>query len=311
MEKSGFHTPKRSQMNLTKNNLNTHLSSSKNIIKRRKSFIPIGVLNLLKESNNNSKNKVCSSLKKQVRRSLAIESIPEEQEHKKINKKEKVIKNNSQKMSKFKEYQNNYFINLIKNVYTNESHLNKDNILRKSQQLTDSLKKQIISNKDLFDKRLSANGINFNLIPFSSNKLKNQELNEKDKLTMNSNLNIHSSNYKLLKNITHYFDKNNLSKKEKKSIINYIEKSQEISPVPKHKLNDIHLKSQKSKKKKKKKRNEELLIQNKTTEKEINKDNKNNNNNKGNNNNIVTNNIIQQPEKINCFKAFLCCLKSN
>ena len=59
MEKSGYHTPKRSQMNLTKNNLNTHLSSSKNIIKRRKSFIPIGVLNLLKESNNNSKNKVC------------------------------------------------------------------------------------------------------------------------------------------------------------------------------------------------------------------------------------------------------------
>ena len=311
MEKSGYHTPKRSQMNLTKNNLNTHLSSSKNIIKRRKSFIPIGVLNLLKESNNNSKNKVSSSLKKQVRRSLVIESIPEEQEHKKNNKKEKVIKNNSQKMSKFKEYQNNYFINLIKNVYTNESHLNKDNILRKSQQLTDSLKKQIISNKDLFDKRLSANGINFNLIPFSSNKIKNQELNEKDKLTMNSNLNIPSLNKKLLKNITHYFDKNNLSKKEKKSIINYIEKSQEISPVPKHKLNDIHLKSQKSKKKKKKKRNEELLIQNKTTANEINEDNKNNNSNKGNNNNIVKNNIIQQPEKINCFKAFLCCLKSN
>ena len=128
---------------------------------------------------------------------------------------------------------------------------------------------------------------------------------------MNSNLNIPSLNHKLLKNITHYFDKNNLSKKEKKSIINYIEKSQEISPVPKHKLNDIHLKSQKSKKKKKKKRNEELLIQNKTTANEINEDNKNNNSNKGNNNNIAKNNIIQQPEKINCFKAFLCCLKSN
>ena len=44
-------------------------------------------------------------------------------------------------------------------------------------------------------------------------------------------------------------------------------------------------------------------MQNKNTENEINESNKNNN--------IIKNNITPQQEKINCFKAFLCCLKSN
>ena len=304
MKNSGIHTPKGSGINQNKNNLNIHLPSLKNIntIKRRKSFIPLGVLNLYKKSNDNSNKKINSSQKKQIKKDLVIESIPEEQENK-INGKEKSVKNNSRKNIKFKEYQNNYFINLIKNIYTNESHLNKDNILKKSQE---NFKKLYISNKDFFDKRLSANVINFNLLPLSLNKIKNQEIQEKDKLTLNSNLKVPTYNHKLIKNINNYLDKNNLSKKEKISIINYLEKSKEVSPTPKHKLNEVHLKTHKSNKKRKKKRisnNEELQIQNKNTENEINESNKNNN--------IIKNNITPQPEKINCFKAFLCCLKSN
>ena len=307
MKNSGIHTPKGSGINQNKNNLNIHLPSLKNIniIKRRKSFIPLGVLNLYKKSNDNSNKKINSLQKKQIKKDLVIESIPEEQENK-INGKEKSVKNNSRKNIKFKEYQNNYFINLIKNIYTNESHLNKDNILKKSQE---NLKNLYISNKDFFDKRLSANVINFNLLPLSLNKIKNQEIQEKDKLTLNSNLKVPTYNHKLIKNINNYLDKNNLSKKEKISIINYLEKSKEVSPTPKHKLNEVHLKTHKSKKKNKKKRisnNEELQIQNKNTENEINESNKNNKNN-----NIIKNNITPQPEKINCFKAFLCCLKSN
>ena len=304
MKNSGIHTPKGSGINQNKNNLNIHLPSLKNIniIKRRKSFIPLGVLNLYKKSNDNSNKKINSSQKKQIKKDLVIESIPEEQENK-INGKEKSVKNNSRKNIKFKEYQNNYFINLIKNIYTNESHLNKDNILKTSQE---NLKKLYISNKDFFDKRLSANVINFNLLPLSLNKIKNQEIQEKDKLTLNSNLKVPTYNHKLIKNINNYLDKNNLSKNEKISIINYLEKSKEVSPTPKHKLNEVHLKTHKSNKKRKKKRisnNEELQIQNKNTENEINESNKNNN--------IIKNNITPQPEKINCFKAFLCCLKSN
>ena len=304
MKNSGIHTPKGSGINQNKNNLNIHLPSLKNIniIKRRKSFIPLGVLNLYKKSNDNSNKKINSSQKKQIKKDLVIESIPEEQENK-INGKEKSVKNNSRKNIKFKEYQNNYFINLIKNIYTNESHLNKDNILKKSQE---NLKKLYISNKDFFDKRLSANVINFNLLPLSLNKIKNQEIQEKDKLTLNSNLKVPTYNHKLIKNINNYLDKNNLSKNEKISIINYLEKSKEVSPTPKHKLNEVNLKTHKSNKKRKKKRisnNEELQIQNKNTENEINESNKNNN--------IIKNNITPQPEKINCFKAFLCCLKSN
>ena len=307
MKNSGNQTPKISEMDLNKNNLNAHLPSPKNSIKRRKSFLPIGVLNLCKVNNENLNKKGYSSLKKQIKKGMSIESIPEEIENNKINKKEKSAKNNSRKNSKFKEHQNNYFINLIKNVYTNESHLNKDNIIRKSQQFNEELKKQYISNKDLFDKRFSSNLLNFNLLSLSSNKIKNQENHEKDKLAINSNLKVPSSNHKFINNINHYLDKNNLSKKEKKSIINYLEKSKEVSPTPKHKLNEVHSKTYKSKKRKKKKKinnNEELQIQNKNTENEINESNKNNN--------IIKNNIIPlQPEKINYFKAFLCCLKSN
>ena len=299
MKNSGIHTPKGSGINQNKNNLNIHLPSLKNIniIKRRKSFIPLGVLNLYKKSNDNSNKKINSSQKKQIKKDLVIDSIPEEQENK-INGKEKSVKNNSRKNIKFKEYQNNYFINLIKNIYTNESHLNKDNILKKSQE---NLKKLYISNKDFFDKRLSANVINFNLLQHSLNKIKNQENHEKDKLIANSNLKVPSTNNKLIKNISHYLDKNNLSKKEKKSMIHHLEKNKEVSLSTKHKFNEVHSKTQKSKKKKKKKRisnNEELQIQNKNTENE-------------NNNMIKDNIILQQPEKNNCFKAFLCCLKSN
>ena len=296
MKNSGNYTPKRSEMNLNKNNLNTHIPSLKNAIKRRQSFLPVGVLNLCKESNDNSNKKGYSSLKKQIKKGLTIESIPEEIKNNKINKKEKSIKKNSHKNSKFKEYQNNYFINMIKNVYTNENHLNKNKIIRKSQQLNEKLKKQYISNKDLFDKRFSSNLMNFKLLTLSSNKINNQEFHEKDKL-------VPSTNHKLRHNISHYLDKNNLSKKEKKSKIHHSEKNKEISATQKHKL--VHSKTQKYKKKKKRiSYNEELQIQNKNTENEIKERNKNNS--------IIKDNIIlQQTEKINCFKAFLCCLKSN
>ena len=259
MINSGYHTPKRSENSTNKNNLNTHIPSLKNAIKRRQSFLPVGVLNLCKESNDNSNKKGYSSLKKQIKKGLTIESIPEEIKNNKINKKEKSIKKNSHKNSKFKEYQNNYFINMIKNVYTNENHY-------------------------------------FKLLTLSSNKINNQEFHEKDKL-------VPSTNHKLSHNISHYLDKNNLSKKEKKSKIHHSEKNKEISATQKHKL--VHSKTQKYKKKKKRiSYNEELQIQNKNTENEIKERNKNNS--------IIKDNIIlQQTEKINCFKAFLCCLKSN
>ena len=53
MKYSGIGTPKGSEINQIKNILNTNLPSLKNIVKRRKSFLPLGVLNSHKESNDN------------------------------------------------------------------------------------------------------------------------------------------------------------------------------------------------------------------------------------------------------------------
>ena len=70
---------------------------------------------------------------------------------------------------------------------------------------------------------------------------------DKDKLTVNSNFKVCSFNNKFIENISHYIDKNNLSKKEKKSIINYLEKNKEIYFTPKNILNEVHSKTQKFK----------------------------------------------------------------
>ena len=178
MEISRYHTPKASPRKANKKLLNNQNKSPINLIKRRKSFIPFSIF---KSCHNNYENsfKGSKSIKKSSKINFSGVAIPEERE----NKIPRNLKSDS-------------FSNLINDIYTQESHLNKNIISGSNRKLNDKIKRNYISNKTLFKescKRMSS--IN-SLSLF--NKMKNKDNTNKDGLTMNSNFNTPKSNHKLL-----------------------------------------------------------------------------------------------------------------
>ena len=130
MEKSGYHTPKKI-INKPKNcSLFMPNRSPVKSIERSISSIPYKVIKKFK--NNNDLQNESASIKKKRKRFFSVETIPEEQEKKGKNDKnknniyEKEIKENIN----IEENKNDYFVNFAKNVYINESHLSKNNIIK-------------------------------------------------------------------------------------------------------------------------------------------------------------------------------------
>jgi hypothetical protein len=208
-------------------------------------------------------------------------------------------KKNSQLKSKKGIVQNNkYFINVIKNVYENENHLNKNSLIKKkSNYLNSSFTNHLDSNKRFINnskRRNSAVNKDFMGLNFDKNIIM-------EKLNMNRN--ISSTNVHKLKNseINNLLHKKNLNTEEKEIVKTYFKKGR--NSIPK-KGKDKSKKRSKSKNsgKKSKKSNENINNNKKVKEVDKVKDNDIENSTKAE---TATNSTKKK------FKKFLCCLINN
>ena len=134
----GFHTPKKVRINPKRASLLVQSNSPVLKITRRESCIPFSLKDKLK--NIKSPIKECHSIKKPRRRNFSGETIYEEPENNRDNKK---VKKNfcycyssfSGKTKKNEEIKNDYFINFTNNIYTKESHFEKNYIIRSPKKL--------------------------------------------------------------------------------------------------------------------------------------------------------------------------------
>ena len=214
----------------------------------------------------------------------------------------------SGKTSKLNEKQSNYLINLTNNIYIDESHLNKKNLLmksQKSQKLNETPKNKYISKITLDNKhsrRMSA----INIKPI--NHFFNKKKEEKSEFFLNSTYKITHINQKLTKMIDELLHKQNLTNVEKEIIFNYFSKNKERYESPRKKINNekIMLMSpvKKNFKKKKKKNNSSVKFKdnNEPSEKDKKTDK---------DNNIIIYDTKFKPKKITCFRSLFCCLKTN
>ena len=216
--------------------------------------------------------------------------------------------NKSGKTNKFNEKQSNYFINLTNNIYTDESHLNKKNILmksQKSQKLNNSPKNQFISKITLDNKhsrRMSA----INIKPINPFFKRNKE--EKSEFFFKSSYKFTHLNPKLTKMIDELLHKQNLTHIEKEIISNYFGKNKERYESPRKKINNekMMLMSpiKKNFKKKKKKNHNSVKFKDNNIPSEKDKKTEKDNN-------IIIYDTKFKPTKITCFKSLFCCLKTN
>ena len=304
MENSGYHTPK-NIISESQNVLNIPTNSSNNLIKRRKSFLPRKDFHLGNKSSN-------FSSKKTFKKIHSRKYISKNTENKISINNDKIIGSKSGKIGKLNEIHNNYFVNLTKNVYMDEPHINKDNILKKTYNIINKSKSQLISDKKINNEHRRKSDKNKFILPLFNMK-KNLENNnlEKEELTINSNLKASFLNHKLNDNIYHLLEKQNLTKEEKGRLLHYyIDKHKEKNSTPKQINNESNNKSPISIRKKKNKHNHKVKVieqnnnmEEQKTEKEITGSNKNDN--------LFVNNIIPKTKKVNIFfKAFHCCLKN-
>ena len=294
MEISGYHTPKRSLRKVNQKALNIQNNSPIHLIKRRKSFIPYSIFRSFQNKYENS-YKDSKSIKKSSKINFSGVIIPEEQEN------NNGIRNNIKSDS---------FSNLINNIYGKDTHLNKNIISGSgSPKLSNKkLKRNYISNKTLYNaqsKRMSS----MNSLSLFS-KMKNKDNTNKDGLTINSNYNTPKNNHKLCEKIDYLLHKKELTKNEKETILNFLDKSKDCLSSPKHKTkrnNGIQSQSPKSKKRKKKNNNvkfkEKKAIENNKTQKEKTENEENSN--------TRLPELKSNSSKIRWFKTFLCCLESN
>jgi hypothetical protein len=206
-------------------------------------------------------------------------------------------KKNSQLKSKKGIVQNNkYFINVIKNVYENENHLNKNSLIKKkSNYLNSSFTNHLDSNKRFINnskRRNSAVNKDFMGLNFDKNIIM-------EKLNMNRN--ISSTNVHKLKNseINNLLHKKNLNTEEKELVKTYFKKGK--NNIPK-KGKDKSKNKNKSSGKKSKKNNENTNSKKKIKEREKDKDNDIENSTKAE---TATNSAKKS------FKKFFCCLINN
>ena len=329
----GFHTPKKVRINPKRASLLVQSNSPVLKITRRESCIPFTLKDKLK--NNKSPIKECHSIKKPRRRNFSGETIYEEPENNRDNKK---VKKNfcycyssfSGKTKKNEEIKNDYFINFTNNIYTKESHFEKNYIIRSPRKINNNSKiNNYISAKTFFNspkRRMSVMNSDFDFSNPNQRKFtENINLNfNKEGLTINSNYKPPFVNKKLFNKVDTLLHKDKLNKKESEFVLNYIEKRRDCESSPRHKIsiNNNNIISPRIKKKKSKNKNNKINKKNSVKFKEKNileenvknqtdktENHQNNNNNINDTNNIILREIITDKPKFKWFNAFLCCFK--
>ena len=313
----GYHTPKKSRMKYNKNAFTMQNNTPKHAIQRRQSFIPIKII----QSFNNNSNlcKDSASIKKKRKRIFSGETIPEEEENKnEVNiRKSSYFGNKSDKTKKEGEINNDYFNNLTKSVFTNESHLNKNYIVKSPGKIYNSKFNNNISAKTLFNNtpRRKMSDSNSDFISPKMNYRKNTDnvnLNiNKDGLTINLNYKVQGLNRKLFEKIDELLKKKNLTKEEIELVLNYYEKSKDRDNSPKHRLNNDIINSPRMSKKQNKNKNNSSKFKEKIISIENEKIEKVKTVNEQDNNKIILYEVQHDKSKFKWFNIFLCCLKTN
>ena len=294
MEKSGYHTPKRSLQKPKQNDFPIQNNSPIHSVKRKKSFIP---LNIFKFFHSNTKNSHKDSVSQ--RKHISEKIIPEEQENgegfgKDINKNE--------------EIKNDHFENVVYNIYAKEPHLNKNIVPKSHLNLNDKNKRNYISAKTLYNtqsRRKSAINSELGLSHFSKRKNNdnNNTKNNKDGLTINSNYKAGLINKKLCEKIDNLLHKKKLSGDEKEIVLNYFNIKKDFESSPKHRRNNNSIKSHISKRKNK---NSFSKFKNAVNEDKTDKEKIENEEN----NNIILKEFKNESNKISWLKTVFCCLEN-
>ena len=231
-------------------------------------------------------------------------------------------KNFSEKTKKNEEIKNDYFINYTNNIYTKESHFEKNYIIRSPRRINNHSKiiNNYISAKTFFNspkRKMSAINSDFALSNGNQRKFTdNINLNfNKEGLTINSNYKAPFINKRLFLKVDSLLHKDKLTKNESEFVLNYIEKRRDCESSPRHKINANNLKSPRNKKKQRKSINNVKFKEqnmNNLEEKEKNQTEKTDNQqNDDNNHNIILYEMIPDKPKLKWFNAFLCCFKKN
>ena len=317
MERNGFHTPKKSRFNPKKSNLNINNNSPIHSILRRQSFIPPKTIQSF--NNKHYFHKDSFSNKKHRRRNFSGETIPEEKENISKDKGKKVnpYGNKSERTKKIEDVDNDYFSNITKNIFTNESHFDKNYIIRSPRKMNNNSKSNFyISTKSLFNntpRRMSA--INSDFVLSNMNQRKNTDninLNmNKDGLTINSNYKAPGLNRKLFEKVDNLLHKKKLTKDETEFVLNYYEKGKERECSPKHKMSNINMNSPRMRKKQKKNRNNSVKFKEQSISIENEKKETLKTQNDQDNNNIIISEINPKKQRFKWLNVFLCCFKTN
>ena len=305
MESSALNTPKKIITNRTNSPLNSYQKKKFNLIQKSNDLI------ITNNINDNNPIKSIKNRKISMKNFHNLDgSIPEEIE---INKKS--IHRTSKKIDR-------YFIDYIKNIYENESHLN-NNILKTPQKNVNNLKNKFIPNRNI-DKmkcrRKSA--INNELFLSQFNNNINNKMNNNigiEKKTINSYKNYEPSFLRKITDeeidIVSLFNKKNLTKNEDEILQYYLNiiKRKESSPkTQKRKHIDSLEKSPKSQRKHKKKKIPNSPTKNKEKSKSIGNEKIEDAETKNINDNIKNDKELNKNiKKFKWFKSFLCCLKMN
>ena len=305
MESSALNTPKKIITNRTNSPLNSYQKKKFNLIQKSNDLI------ITNNINDNNPIKSIKNRKISMKNFHNLDgSIPEEIE---INKKS--MNRTSKKIDR-------YFIDYIKNIYENESHLN-NNILKTPQKNVNNLKNKFIPNRNI-DKmkcrRKSA--INNELFLSQFNNNINNKMNNNigiEKKTINSYKNYEPSFLRKITDeeidIVSLFNKKNLTKNEDEILQYYLNiiKRKESSPkTQKRKHIDSFEKSPKPQRKHKKKKIPNSPTKNKEKSKSIENEKIEDAETKNINDNIKNDKESNKNiKKFKWFKSFLCCLKMN
>jgi hypothetical protein len=289
------HTPKKSTIKLARKQLK---KSPIQYRKRRKSSIPLKLRQFITNNNinkidpklsckNNFQGEISS--KNEQKEDIINTNIPEVSENSSNIKEERKTKIKKIKHKKKNNNENNnYFIHYIKNVYENESHLNKENIIKSAKKnINDSFLKFVESNKTFHNtagkRRNSAFNGNFMKSNFHNINL------GLDKEQLNRKVPYSIINKKKSAEIGSLLHKKNLDNKEKEIVKKYFTKSKHKNKDNKHKDKDKTIKNSDIATHKKKIKEKETLAE------------ENENENKVNIETIKT-------KKQSKIKKFLCCI---
>ena len=317
MERNGFHTPKNSRFNPNKSNLNINNNSPIHSILRKQSIIPSKTIQSF--NNKHYFHKDTFSNKKKRRVNFSGETIPEEKENicNVTEKRENPYRNETERTKKIEGVKNDYFSNITKNIFTNESHFDKNYIIRSPRKMNNNFKSNFyIPTKTIFNnspRRKSA--INKDCVLSNLNQRKNTNninLNlNKDGFMVNSNYKARGLDRDIFAKVDYLLHKKKLTKGETEFVLNYYEKGKERECSPKHKMNNINMNSPRMRKKQKKNRNNSVKLKEQSISIENEKKETSKTQNDQDNNNIIISEINPKKQIFKWFNVFLCCFKKN